>query len=429
MSKEKLARNLTISVFLISLAGEIAWAVENQFYNDFLSVTLNEMGSPKLVPIAVALLVNITTIVGTIATIIMGSYSDVRGKRKPLLLYGVIFWAITTVLFPLSALFSFLGAGIVILTAILFDSIMTFFGATVKNAGLNAYVTDITTLKTRPKAMGIVQITVLISFLIVYGALGILIDYIGYYLFFIIIGILVGFIGLLGVRKTEESQDLRPMNISAYQHIKNTFKKQSSVDYKNFLIVLLIICAWQIGLNIFFPYLLIYLRYTVGGGKLTLGLVIMLIAIGVSIILSLPLGKLTNKFGRKRMTLVSTLLFSLGIFLLGLSQEIVSLILAGTITFIFYTGLSISTFTWVKDLYPEEGRGQFSGYWNLFSGTIPMIIGPIIGGTVYFLFGIEAIFEGEEVLIPPDLLFFIAALVTLITLIPLFFAKELNTEK
>lgn len=429
MSDNKLARNLSISVFLISLAGEIAWAVENQFYNDFLSVTLNGLKAPYLVPLAVTLLVNITTSVGTLATIIVGSYSDVIGKRKPLLLYGIIFWAITTALFPVSALFSFLGVGTVIFTAILFDSIMTFFGATVKNAGLNAYVTDVTTLKTRSKAMGIVQITVLISFLIVYGALGFLIDYLTYYGFFIFVGVLVGLIGLLGVKKTEESRDLEPMTISTFQHIKNTFKKQSSVDYKNFLIVLLIISAWQIGLNVFFPYLLIYLRYTIGGGELIPGLAIMVVAIITSIILSIPLGKLTNRLGRKRMSIISTLLFSLGIFLLGISQEIISYLISGTMIFIFYTGLSISTFTWIKDLYPEEGRGQFSGYWNLFSGTIPMIIGPIIGGTVYFLFGIEDVIKGETVLIPPIELFFVAALVTLITLIPLYFAKEVKINK
>ncbi len=429
MSEDKLTRNISISVFLISLAGEIAWAVENQFYNDFLSETLIGLGQKDLVPFAVALLVNITTIVGTVTTIIIGSYSDIIGKRKPLLLYGTIFWAVTTALFPVSALFSFLGFGIVIFTAILFDSIMTVFGATVKNAGLNAYVTDITTLKTRSKAMGIVQITVLISFLIVYGALGLLIDFIGYYIFFIIIGILVAVIGLLGVRWTEDSQYLEPMTISTYQHIRNTFKKQSSVDYKNFIIVLLIIAAWQIGLMVFFPYLLIYLRYTIGGGDLLFGLIIMAVAIVISIILSIPLGKLTNKLGRKKMTILSTLFLSIGTFLLGLSAELITLIIAGIITFVFYTGLSISTFTWVKDLYPPEGRGQFSGYWNLFSGTIPMIIGPIIGGTVYTLYGIEAIFDRTPVLVPPDLLFYVAAFVTLITLIPLIFAKEIKIER
>ncbi|MBD3196054.1 MAG: MFS transporter, partial [Candidatus Lokiarchaeota archaeon] len=199
MNEEKLPRNIFWSVTLLSLAGQIAWAVENQFYNDFIDETLITMGVPQLGPLAITLLVNITTIIGTLATIIMGSYSDVKGRRKPIMLYGFIFWAITTTLFPVSAFFSFLGVGVVIFTAILFDSIMTFFGGTALNAGFNAYVTDVTTLKNRSKAMGIAQITTLASLLIVYGVLGLLIDIIGYYPFFIVVGLLVGVIGLLGV--------------------------------------------------------------------------------------------------------------------------------------------------------------------------------------------------------------------------------------
>jgi MFS family permease len=129
------------------------------------------------------------------------------------------------------------------------------------------------------------------------------------------------------------------------------------------------------------------------------------------------------------MTFISTLLFSLGIFFVGLSPEIITLLISGTLTFIFYAALSISTFTWVKDLYPEEGRGQFSGYWNLFAGTIPMIIGPIIGGIISTLYGVTALDEfGRTIFIPPNLLFFVAAVVSLGTLIPLIFAKEIEVN-
>ncbi|GAI65327.1 unnamed protein product, partial [marine sediment metagenome] len=40
------------------------------------------------------------------------------------------------------------------------------------------------------------------------------------------------------------------------------------------------------------------------------------------------------------------------------------------------TSWMVASKTWIKDLYPEESRGQFSGYRNLFEGTIPMVIGP-----------------------------------------------------
>ncbi len=424
---EKLPRNIAVSVGLLSLAGQIAWAVENQFYNDFIDEALVSLGAPTLVPLAITLMVNITTTVGTIAAIIMGSYSDVKGKRKPLLLYGFIFWAITTAIFPLSAFFGFIGVYFVIFIAILFDSIMTFFGSTTLNAGFNAYVTDVTTLKNRSKAMSIAQITTLAALLIVYGALGILIEVIGYYNFFIFVGFLTGLIGLLGVYKTKEPQELEPMNITVIEHIKNTFEKKSTVDYKNFFLVLIVICSWQIALNIMFPYLIIYLKYTMGSR--TSALIILFIALLVAIILSYPLGKITNKLGRKKMTLISTLLFSLGLFLVGICQSLIPLLISGIFAFVFYTALSIATFTWVKDLYPPEGRGQFSGYWNLFSGTIPMIIGPIIGGFLVSIFGTLRVEEiGRTVLVPPDMIFYAAALFALITLIPLIFAKEIKTE-
>jgi MFS family permease len=420
---EKLSRDLVISVFFLSLGSEIAWAVENQFYNDFLYVTLVEIGHPELYSIAITLLVNITTIVGTIATIIMGSYSDVKGKRKPLLLYGFIFWAITTALFPVSAFFSFLGVYFVIFIAITFDSIMTWFGGTAKNAGFNAYVTDVTTLENRSKAIGISQMSVLIALLIVYSALGMLIDIIGYYPFFIIVGVLVGIVGLVGVRKTEEPPDLKPMNINVMEHIRNTFKKKANVDYKNFFTVLLVICAWQTALQVVFPYLLIYLRFTLGSRPQAL--LIFGAALLIAGILSYPIGKITNKLGRKKMTLISTLCISLGFFLVGISPELLTLLFSGILVFVFYTALSVSTFTWVKDLYPPEGRGQFSGYWNLFSGTIPMIIGPIIGGVICFFQSVpDTDALGRLVLIPPDLIFYVASFLALLTLIPLYFAKE-----
>jgi MFS family permease len=421
---EKLSRNIVFSVFLLSLAGEIAWAVENQFYNDFMDETLISLGFPALSPIAIMLLVNITTIVGTIATIIMGSYSDVKGKRKPILLYGFIFWAITTAIFPLSAIFGFLNVFFVIFMAILFDSIMTFFGGMSKNAGVNAYITDVTNLRTRSKAVGIAQMTVLIALLIVYGALGMLIDVIGYYPFFILVGVLVGTIGLLGVYKTEEPKGLEPMEVSTFEHIKNTFEKKANMDYKAFITVLLVICAWQTALNVIFPYLLVYLKHTLGSRMFAL--VIFFIALLIAIILSYPIGKITNKLGRKKMTLIATICISIGFFAAGVSKSFLTLLISGIAVFVFYTALSVSTFTWVKDLYPPEGRGQFSGYWNLFSGTIPMIIGPIIGGLVSAQFGNLTNVGGETVLIPPDLIFYIASFVVLITLIPLYFAKEIK---
>ncbi|TFG25615.1 MAG: MFS transporter [Promethearchaeota archaeon] len=417
MNSEKLGRNIVSSIALVSLAGNIAWAVENQYYNVFLYNAL----SPN--PIYISIMVALTTIVGTISTIIMGSFSDVRAKRRPFILYGLIFWAITTAIFPLSAFFLPLGVEFAVFIAILFDCIMTFFGATSLNAGLNAYITDSTSLENRGKAMGISQMMNLISLIIIYGAAGFIINAVGYYVFFYIVGGLVALIGIAGGILVKDSDLLNPLDVGTFQNIKNTFKRTHLSTHKNFFIVLVVLCVWQIGFNVFFPYILIYLQHYLGF-SITVASILVLIPFLVSIIMAYPLGILTDKLGRKKTTLISTFTFFTFAFLFGLFTDILLISIMGTLWLLSYTSISVATFSWAKDLYPDEGRGQFSGYWNLFSGTIPMIIGPFIGGWLASQFGISAIINDQPGYIPTPIIFFVGAILILFTLIPLYFAKE-----
>jgi hypothetical protein len=78
---------------------------------------------------------------------------------------------------------------------------------------------------------------------------------------------------------------------------------------------------------------------------------------------------------------------------------------------------------WVKQLYPAESRGQFEGIRVMFFTLIPMIIGTSIGnavikngaGTVVNEYGIT-----EN--IPTETMYLWAALLVLLTFIPLYFA-------
>ncbi|TXT61040.1 MAG: Major Facilitator Superfamily protein [Promethearchaeota archaeon] len=418
---EKLSRKSILFIALFSLAGEIAWAVENQYYNVFLYNVI----SPN--PIYISIMVAVTTTVGTIATIIMGSYSDVIGKRKPLLLYGFILWAITTAIFPLSAFFTFVSVGFAVFLAIFFDSVMTFFGGTAKNAGVNSYITDITTLNNRSKAVGVGQMMTLVALLIVYGASGFLINLFGYYIFFYIIGALVGVFGIIAGIYMEEPDSIEPLEVSTWEHIRNTFKKENFSDYRNFIMVLLVICVWQIGLNTFFPFILIYLQHNIGL-SIEISSIVVFIAILASIIFSYPIGALTDKLGRKKVTLIAVLFFSFSVFLFGLASELIFLLLTGIMWLFGYTSLSIATFSWIKDLYPDTGRGQFSGYWNLFAGTIPMVIGAPLGGWLATQFGFEKVIDGRLAQVPGSTMFIVGAIIILLTLIPLIFAKEFKKE-
>jgi len=89
MSK-KLSKKNAFLIFFIGLAGQIAWAVENQYYNVFMYNAI----TPE--PLWVSVMVATSAIMATITAIVMGSFSDILGKRKPFLVYGFLFWTITT---------------------------------------------------------------------------------------------------------------------------------------------------------------------------------------------------------------------------------------------------------------------------------------------------------------------------------------------
>lgn len=417
---EKLPPRILITITFLSFAGQVAWAVENQYYNVFLYNAI----AP--VPMYISYMVAASAAVATITTIFMGSLSDIKGKRKTFLLIGYIAWTITTAMFPLAALLR--PVVIAVLIAILFDCIMTFFGSTAYDATFNAYVTDVTTLENRGKAVGLAQIMTLLAALLTYGASGFIIEWFGYFIFFYIVGALVGVFGVTGAILAPEPQNLKPLNISIWEHIKSTFRREKIKEYKDYFLVLTGAGLWGMAVNVFFPFIIIYLQHYI---KLSLEVASLLIffALLVSIIASYPIGILTDKIGRKKIAVISVFMESISLFLFAISTDIVLLFITGTLWLFFMTTWSISSGTWIKDLYPEEKRGQFSGYFILFTVLFTMIPGPLIGGWLASEYGIPTIIDGQPGYIPTPIIFMAAALLILLTVIPLIPARELKREK
>ena len=160
---EKIPRKIKISVILITLAGQLAWGIENQYFNVFMYNKITP------IPIYISFMVAASAITATITSIMMGAYSDIKGVRKLFFIFGFIFWALTTALFSLSGFIAFFNVILAVAVAILFDCLMTFFGSTAYDAAFNAYLRDITNVKNRGRLLSLVQIMSLLSILIVYG--------------------------------------------------------------------------------------------------------------------------------------------------------------------------------------------------------------------------------------------------------------------
>jgi len=420
MSNERKFPKRTLwSIVLLSFSGELAWAVENQYFNTFI---YNKIAP---VPLYVSLLVSITAVISTLTTIFMGALSDTKGKRTIFLKIGMIFFTLTTALFPFSMFFG--SVALAVFIAILFDSIMTFFGATANDAALNAYVTDVTTIENRGKIGSIKEIMFFVALLVVYGLSGYIIEAFDYLIYFLIIAAIAAIFGIPGAFMAPEPENLKPNQRGYWNTIKDTFNPRTLKENKDLTLVLGSVGLWGIGFFSFFPFILIYVQYNL---EIDIGTasIIVFIAFLISIILAYPTGRLVDKIGRKKVAMISVIIETIFLFLFAFAREFIYLVITVSVWIYAFLAFNVSTRTWLKDLYPETRRGQFHGYYLVFNILIGMVVGSLLGGFIAETFGTYFTTTTELGLlpgyIPPSLLFIISAIIVITAVIPLIWAKE-----
>ena len=102
----------------------------------------------------------------------------------------------------------------------------------------------------------------------------------------------------------------------------------------------------------------------------------------------------------------------LGVFLIGVGYVV------------FLQTISV----WGKELYPEENKGQFEGVRIVFFVLIPMIIAPLLSNPIIKKSGEIINDYGLTEYLPTEVLFLVAAGVSLITFIPLAFAAKYHRD-
>ncbi|MFY9115113.1 MAG: MFS transporter [Dethiobacteria bacterium] len=413
-----------LSIFLLGFAGQIAWAVENQFFNTFMYDRI----IPD--PLYVSIMVAFSAIVATITSILMGALSDKLGRRKPFLLCGYLIWGVSIVIIPGAEIIkpALLAAWVLILL----DGLMTFFGSTAYDAAYNAYMIDVTTKKNRGRAQGLLAVGTGLAILLTYGLSGVVIDNFGYYYFFGGVGLLVFVLGLWGGILVDDQvtpvSAVLPGRDTIWKRIAATFQSNFIRKQKNLFRVLLAMALWGMSFNVFFPFLLIYMNHYLEL-NLTQSTLLLFLAIFIGgVALSFPAGMLIDKIGRKKVALTTVIIQSAALFIFALTHNLILLGVMGVVAFGAGNIWTIATGAWSKDLFPEEKRGEFAGYMTLFNVAFTMIPGPIIGGILSRLFGIKTIIDGQPAYIPTPIIIIVSAFLMLLAILPLLKLEETGPE-
>ena len=406
------------ALIVVGLVGQFAWTIENMYFNVFLYNAI----APD--PTAIAWMVALSAIAATVTTLLMGALSDRVGKRKAFISLGYILWGLSVMAFALLAkqerllrFQSLYAAGVLTgpILVVVLDCIMTFFGSTANDAAFNAYVTDVTSAENRGRAESVLAILPLISMLVIFGFFDSWTQRGDWFAFFLFFGVLMSLTGVLSLVLVKDSEALQPRRDSYFQNLLYGFTPKVIRTLPELYLSLLAFTLFSIGVQVFFPYLIVYFQHylKMDNYAVVLG-VVLLCASAVSVLM----GRFLDKYGKLNFVLPAAGVMIGGLIGLYLVRTTAGVMIAGAVMMSGYMLVTAALSALIRDYTPKDKVGHFQGVRMVFAVCLPMIIGPFIGSAVIKQSG--AVYEDLGVVknVPTPAIFLAAAACVLLVVLP-----------
>ena len=410
------------ALLAFGLIGQIAWVVENMYFNVFLYNTITGDSS------MIAAMVAASAVVAAVTTLVVGALSDKLGVRKKIIVTGYLLWGLSVMAFALvrvSGLEALVGPAKAVQTAavlvIVLDCVMTFFGSSANDAAFNAWVTDVTNDRNRGRVEAVLAIMPLVAMLVVFGALDGLTAQGKWGLFFLIVGGLTLLGGGLGHLLLSEPENLIRAEGNYFGNI--LYGLRPGVIWANpalylSLLALAVYCASQ---QVYMPFLIIYIQRFLGVDNYALILGVVLVAASI---VSVAFGRIIDKRGKLRIAVPAAIAAFVGLACMFFARGMVPVILAGTLMLGASMVLSACLQGLIRDYTPEHKAGQFQGIRILFQVLVPMVTGPYIGSAVIRHGGETYTDLGVVKEVPTPEIFLASALLLALIAVPLALLKR-----
>ena len=380
--QNKLGKKFWLALVLFGLIGQVAWVVENMYFNVFIYKMFHASAAD------ISLMVAASAVAATVTTILMGALSDRIGKRKILICGGYLVWGVSILAFAfvrMDVLTPLCGSAVeaaalgVSLTIIL-DCVMTFFGSTANDAAYNAWLTDAGDDSNRGKIEGINAMMPLVAILVVFGG------FMGFDLdkaeswtsIYLIIGGVVLVIGIAGFFLIQEAPSVKQSD-SYWGSLIYSFRPSV---IKGSLLLYAIIGAFaifNISIQIFMPYLILYYEQSLQMANYVL---VMAPAIILASVATVFYGRLFDKLGFMKSVIPCLVMLVAGYVILYFTVSTVPVFIGSLLMMCGYLcGMAIFG-AMIRQNIPQQMAGRFQGIRIIGQVLIPGVIGPAIGAWV-----------------------------------------------
>ena len=407
--KTKLSPRFWVVLTLFSLVGQIAWVVENMYLNVFIYKMFRASAAD------ISAMVAASAVAATLTTVFLGALSDKIGRRKLFISGGYLLWGVSILAFCLLRLdliasivpATVSAASVGITLVIVLDCVMTFFGSTANDAAFNAWLTDSTDETNRGAAEGINAMMPLVAILAVFG---------GFMAFdlnapdawtviFAVIGAVVLLIGVLGLFLIKEP-DITPSKDPYFRTVIHGFLPSTVKKNPSLYLSLLLFILFNISIQIFMPYLILYYEVSLG---MTNYVLVMAPAIILASVVTAFWGKVYDRRGFSTSVWWSLAWLVAGYLLLWFFRA-TALVFVGSLLMMcgYLAGMAVFGAR-IRDLTPQGQAGRFQGVRIFSQVLVPGLIGPWIGKTVLANADVIVNNDGTESFVPNQNIF-VAAL-------------------
>ena len=423
MGTKKTSSRFWAALVIFSLVGQIAWVMENMYFNVFIYQMFHASAN------AISGMVAASAVAATVTTLLVGAFSDKVGKRKGFICGGYILWGISILCFALirvdiiGKFFPYASAAAVGVTlTIIMDCIMTFFGSSANDACFNAWLTDSTDDTNRGAVEGINSMMPLLAILAVFGG------FMGFDLtkleswtaIFIIIGSAVILLGIAGFWLICEPKLDTRGNESYFKNLFYGFRPRVIRENPGFYLALAAYAVFNIAIQIFMPYLILYYTVSLGMDNYVL---IFAPAILLAAAFTFFYGKQYDKHGFRSAILAPIAMLMAGFVVLYFCKSTVPVFLGTLVMLCGYLAGMAMFGAIIRDKTPAGKAGMFQGLRIVGQVLVPGVIGPAIGAAV--LKNAETVLnnDGTTSFVPNENIFlaaFIAGIFIWVVLIPLY---------
>ena len=430
MGKTKTSPKFWSALVIFSLVGQIAWVMENMYFNVFIYQMFHASAE------AISGMVAASAVSATVTTLLIGALSDKIGKRKLFICGGYILWGISILsfcmiredviktIFPLAS-----AASVGVSLTIIMDCVMTFFGSSANDACFNAWLTDVTDETNRGAVEGINSMMPLLAILVVFGG------FMGFDLtqsqswttIFILIGALVTALGIAGFWLISEPKLDTRGNENYFKNLFYGFRPKVVKENPGFYLSLVSYAVFNIAIQIFMPYLILYYTVALGMDNYVL---IFAPAILLAAAFTFFYGKQYDKHGFRSAIFAPIIMLMAGFAVLYFFKSTVPVFLGTLVMLCGYLSGMAMFGAIIRDKTPEGKAGMFQGLRIVGQVLVPGVIGPAIGAAVLKNADTVLNNDGTTSFIPNENIFlaaFIAAVFIWVVLMPLF--KNLKKEK